>query len=276
MKVKFVTNSEGKKELFSERKIYLSLRRAGIEKAIAKKITKQVKSEIYNGIRTFEISRKIKDILYQEFPKQAIKYDIKSGMLKLGPAGFLFEKYIAKLFSFLGYKTKLNLRLKGKSGAVYEIDIFLEKKDFQLLVECKYKNFPGERVDLPIVLENFSRFLDIKNSNRFFKKRINTLIVTNSKFTSQAIKFAKFYKNLLLGWKYPKNQGLEKIIEKYNLYPITILPSFSQNYKDYFVKEDIILVKEILSYNLESFSKKYKIPIKFLEELKSESEILLR
>ena len=273
----YVINSRGEREPFSVGKVYRGLRKSGVEKELAKKITKIIQKEAFPGIRTSEIAKRIGKFLFKEFPREAIKFNLKEGMLKLGPTGFLFEKYIGEIFSDLGYKVKLNLKLQGASSARYEID-FLAKKPLApfggkrcevYLGECKYHRQVGGRVDLGIALMNYSRYLDLK------KPLMKTIIVTNTKFTSQAIKYSEYQGVSLLGWRYPKKRGLETLIAKRNLYPITILPSLKPELKNIFVQDGKILARDILKISPQKFSKKHKIPLWKLQKLIKEAETLL-
>lgn len=271
-----VINASGEKEPFSKRKVYRGVLNAGGTKEVAKKISEIIEKEAYPGITTLEISKKIKTLLWRFSRKSSIKFALKEGMRKLGPTGFPFERYVKEIFLALGYRMRINLKLKGASGALYEIDFFAQNKK-SFIGECKYHHIRGKKVNLGTALESYGRFLDLKNSS-FFKRKRNLLpmIVTNTKFTDQAIKVAKFFKISLLGWRYPPKNGLQEIIERYKLYPITILPSFNINFKGAFIKAGKMLAKDMLKIKIGWFSKKYHLPLKFLKKIKKEAEILLK
>jgi hypothetical protein len=55
---------------------------------------------------------------------------LRLGLQLLGPAGFFFEKCIARLFDSEGYQMVTNLTLSGKC-VLLEIDVLI-KKDNQL------------------------------------------------------------------------------------------------------------------------------------------------
>jgi hypothetical protein len=79
-----------------------------------------------------------------------------------------------------------------------------------------------------------------------------------------------------LGWNYPKNEGLESVIDRNKLYPVTILPSFKNYHAVVFKKEGIMLADEILNLDVVKFSKKVNIPENQLESLKKEANTLLK
>src|SRR4030042_7195837 len=228
----YVTNSLGEKEPFSFKKVYRAARRVGAPRGLAKEIAENIKKEIYPGITTIEIFRRVKRRLNQILPEAAIRFNLKRGMRKLGPTGFPFEKYIGEIFEKNGFKVQINQNIPGIC-CVYEIDFLAKKEDVFYIGECKYRNLAGGRVNLDIALANYARFIDIKQGKFFtkvFKKvKIKSLLVTNNKFTSEAVKYSRCVGVELLGWNYPKSQGLEYLIEKQKLYPITVLPSLKSN-----------------------------------------------
>jgi len=277
----YVINSNREKELFSFRKVYESARRVGASSILAREIAEAIEKEIFPGIETSAIYRKIKKLLSKKIPKSALKFSLKIGMRKLGPTGFPFEKYIGEVLKNSGFKIKINQSLPGFCLRGYEIDFIAEKDKLMYIGECKYRNFPGEKVHSGEVLENYARFLDIlkgpycksKKSQNF---KIKTMMVTNVKFTNRVSAYSRCVGIELLGWRYPKNKGLEYLIEKEKVYPITILPSLRGYLKDIFVSERIMLAKDVLRIDPQKFAKKFKISIKLLELLIKEAKILLK
>ena len=94
----YIINSRGGKESFSQKKLYHSAKRAGVSDKSARMIAINIAKEIYPGIRTSEIFRKIKGLLQKESPVIALKFNIKESMRKLGPTGFPFEQFVAEIF----------------------------------------------------------------------------------------------------------------------------------------------------------------------------------
>ena len=276
----YVINSKGDKELFSLQKVYRSARWAGASKELSRKIAKVVEKETYPGIRTSEIFKKVKRLLHQKTPGAALRFNLKEGMRKLGPTGFPFEKFIGEIFRKLDFKVGINQHLPGSCLRDYEIDFLAEKGNLIYIGECKYRNFPGERVHSKDALASYARFLDILNGPFFKTKKyrdfkIKTILVTNTKFTNRAKNYSDCVGIKTLGWKVPRNKGLEYLIEKEKLYPVTILPSLNKYLKDVFVFEKIMLVEDVLKVDPQKFSKKFKISVKYLYPLIKEAKTLL-
>ena len=275
----YVINFNGEKEPFSVQKVYRSARRVGASKDLAERIARTIKKDAYSGIKTSEIFNKVKKLLNQQIPRAALKFNLKKGMEKLGPTGFPFEKYIGEIFSKNGFEVKLNRHIRGFC-CKYEIDFLAKKGSLLYVGECKYRNLPGGKVHTRTALANYARFLDIKKGHFVDKKnhknlKIKSLLVTNTKFTTRVIKYSKCVGVELLGWNYPRNRGLEYLIDSQKLYPITILPSFKKYLAKIFASKKMMLVEDLLEIDGKKFAKKQKVTMKDLENLIREAKILL-
>ncbi|MEA3295707.1 MAG: hypothetical protein U9Q27_01015 [Patescibacteria group bacterium] len=276
----YIINSKKEKELFSFDKVYQSARRAGADKDLAKEIAVSIQQEIFPNAKTSDIYRKIKKILRVKDYKTNLKFSLKQAINKLGPTGFPFEKYVAEIFRNNGFEVKINQYISGLCLPSYEIDFVAKKENLIYIGECKFRNVAGDRVHTKNVLANFARFLDIYNGKFFSddeKKNfeIKTIMVTNTKFTNIAQKYSECVGAELLGWRYPKQNSLEHLIEKQKLYPITILPSLNKSLKHIFVSEKIILARDVLKINAKNFAKKYKISENKISALTKQAKILL-
>jgi len=270
-----IINSRQENRPFSAEKIYESCVRSGASEEIAHEIAKEVKNRIYPEITTAEIAALVKGLLAEKCKKSSIKFSLKEAMRRLGPTGFNFEKYVASIFSENNFSVKINQIVPGFCIPSYEIDFLAKKEDFEYMGECKYHTFPGKRVDLKVALYNNARFLDISKSPVFKTVKIKSILVTNTKFTQRAIQYSECNNVDLLGWRYPKNNGLEKLIEKSNLYPITILPSFKDTFKNIFAEEQIVLAKDLLEKSPKQISEKTGVSIGEINQLAKEANILL-
>lgn len=277
----FVTNAAGGKEPFSYKKVYRSARRAGASGALAQRIAGSVAKEVYPGIKTFEVFKRIKELLRQEAPQAALRFNIKEAMRKLGPTGFPFEKYVAEILKSLGYRVRINQFLPGKCLSSYEIDFVAQKGKIVYVGECKYRQLFGERVHYIYALANYARFQDILNgryskSSKYRGCKIKTIMVTNTKFTLTTQDYARCIGIDLLGWNYPKNRGLEYLIDKEGLYPITILPALKGYLQNIFIKKKIMLVKDVLKIDPQKFARRFRIPIQHIELLVDQAKTLLK
>lgn len=205
----------------------------------------------------------------------AARYNLKEAIRLLGPAGFFFEKYIARIFDSEDYETKTNVFLQGKCVS-HEIDILVKKNDSIAMVECKFHMGKDANSDVKVPMYILSRFNDIKdrkydifNKNDFISK---CWIVSNNRFTSDAIDFAKCSKLNLLSWNYPENNSLKTKNDLNLLYPITCLTTLSLSEKDKLLVMEVILVREIIN-NSECLEKIGLSPNRIVNVLKEASEL---
>ena len=269
-----VVKFNGEKEPFSKNKVYNSAMRAGASSSLARSISAEIEKEAYQDMSTAEIFRKVKDKLKKQNFKSALRFSLKDAMKKLGPAGFLFEDFVRKVLSRYGMEVKNSMILQGKCSR-HEIDFLAERENNVYIGECKYRNNAGDKIDVNVCLKSFAILDDIKNSGRFKDREVIFWVVTNSKFTDEAIRYSSCKKIELLGWNYPKDNGLEGMVEGRKLYPVTILPSFKGYLAEALKRERIMLVEDILSLNMDKFVKRANIPGKQMESLIIEAEILL-
>ena len=133
----------------------------------------------------------------------------------------------------------------------HEVDVLLLKADVVTMIECKFHSGIEAKTDVKVPMYILSRFNDLKERkyNLFGQLRfINScLIVTNNKFTEDALIFAKCSNLKMLSWDYPPKNGLREIIDRLKIYPITCLTTLSLNEKEQLLVANIITVKDLLA-----------------------------
>lgn len=241
---------------FNPTKLKQSLLKSGANTRVVDTILQTIQKEIYEGISTKQIYKMAFGLLKKAANSHAARYNLKEAIRLLGPAGFFFEKYIARLFASEHYETKTNLTLQGKCVS-HEIDILIKKNQIISMVECKFHMGKDANSDVKVPMYILSRFNDLKEKKHTIfsgKESITKCwIVTNNRFTSDAIDFAKCSGLSLLSWNYPDNNNLKTKNDNNFLYPVTCLTTLSLAEKEKILILDVILVKEIInnSYCLE-------------------------
>lgn len=273
-----VVKTDGRVEDFKPRKIMRTLMRAGASREMARAVVKNVQSELYDGITTTEILRRVKALIPKEGRHVAIRYGLKGAITRFGPAGFPFEDFIAKLLENYGYKTKVRSIVKGRC-VNHEIDIIAEKTDgdfLRIMVECKFHNLPGTCTDLKETLYTYARFLDLNEANDLGKgdRYDEVWLVSNTCASSEATKYANCRGVKLLCWRYPKEAGLEKMIEEKGLYPVTLLPSVDDATLSKLSMTKVLMAKDLLTQDMECLSRTGLRRAK-LKKLMSEAEQLI-
>lgn len=235
---------------FNPIKLKQSLLKSGASQLVVETILQTINKEIYEGISTKQIYKMAFGLLKKASNSHAARYNLKEAIRLLGPAGFFFEKYIARLFASEHYETKTNLTLQGKCVS-HEIDILVKKEEVISMIECKFHMGKDANSDVKVPMYILSRFNDLKDKKHIIFSGKESIakcwIATNNRFTSDAITFAKCSGLSLLSWNYPENNNLITKNDYSFLYPITCLTTLSLAEKDRLLVLDVILVKEIIN-----------------------------
>jgi hypothetical protein len=239
-----IIKASGEKVPFSEDKYRSSLHKSGASDAQINAILKELKPQFYTGISTHEIYNKTHELMQKKkMFFSGGRYRLRQAMLELGPTGFPFERFVARLMEAKGFKTLIDQTVDGKCIR-HEIDIIATKGNERLLVECKYHNWPGERCDIKTTLYVKARHDDIAGHVRG-SIYDQCYLITNTKFSSDSINYATCIGMHLLGWAYPHGNGLERIIDELGLHPITCLSTLPKKIAHALAQQGIIVCHEL-------------------------------
>lgn len=272
-----VVKSTGERELLNLGKIINALKRSGANDRLAEKIALEIEKFAWNGISTKEIYKIAKRKLRQASPALAARYSLRDAILKLGPAGFEFEKYIMLLFRAYGYKAYLPEILEGKC-ITHEVDIIAEKAGKKIMMECKLRHAASIFINIKDTMSAWARFMDLKDGARLGKcPQIDECwIVTNSRFSYDSEKYGDCKKMGLLSWNHPQEKPLPAWIDKKKLYPITVLASIKKFHLSAFSRAEILLLQDIVAYNIDELRKRTGLPKKQLEPILEEAKQVLK
>lgn len=244
-----IIKSSGEKVKFSLDKLKASLNRIGADKQTVNQIIDKVRDELYQGISTKEIYNRAFALLKKKKSYLASKYKLKKAIYELGPTGFPFERFVSAILEYSGYKTEVNKTLQGKC-VTHEIDIIAHKNKETSVIECKFHSEEGLNCNVKIPLYINSRYNDVKAFWNANSKNGSTLtkgwVVTNTRFTEDAIKYGKCINLHLLSWDYPKNDGLKDRIDRLGLYPITVSTLLTNREKQFLLSRDVVLCRELI------------------------------
>jgi hypothetical protein len=248
MRSVLIKKSEGGEELFNPQKLINSLIKAGVNEAKIDKILLEVESRLHPNITSDQIYKIAFSKLKKEKNISSVKYSLRRSLLSLGPTGFPFEVYVSKLLENQGYETEVGQMLKGQC-VDHEMDVVAWNKEELILIETKFHNELDLKTDLKVVLYVKSRFDDLKNQNFNFsnnsQKPSKIFIITNTKFTAQALQYAQCSGVNLIGWDFPKNTNLYRLIEDSGMYPLTSLNSLSKEDKITLIKNGLFDAKSL-------------------------------
>lgn len=244
-----VRKADGTEEYFKVEKLRRSLRRAGASHAEISEITSEINTLLYDGIKTQEIYRHAFELLRKSKPPAATRYSLRRALFGLGPTGFPFEKFLARLFEKEGYTTDTGITLSGRC-AEHEIDITAYTQDHSFVAEAKFHARPGIKSDLQVAMYSYARLLDLKEQKVCAADVCGVKefwLITNTKFTSAAEKYGSCVGLKLLSWDFPRNNNLHDRVQRAGVYPVTVLHSLSAKQIETLLARDIILCEDLLA-----------------------------
>jgi hypothetical protein len=243
-----ITKADGTTEYFKVEKLRRSLRRAGATPEEINDIVMDVQKTIYDGMQTQEIYRHAFALLRNSKPPAAARYSLRRALFGLGPTGFPFEKFLARVFEEEGYNTKIGTVIVGNC-VEHEIDVAAYKSDHSFVAEAKFHARPGIKSDLQVAMYSYARLLDLQHARICAEDHCGIKefwLITNTKFTSTAEQYGQCVGLNMLSWDFPKNNNLHDRVQRTGVYPVTVLQSISAAQKETLINRGIILCKDII------------------------------
>lgn len=254
---KYIVKATGEREEFDAQKLKNSLMRTKANEETADKIIYQIENELKEGASTKDIYIHAFELLKKEEKPAALRYSLRKAIMDLGPTGFPFEQFVSEIFRSKDFETTTDYIAKGEC-ANHEIDIVAWKPEKLIFIEAKFHNELGIKTDLKVVLYVKARWDDLvgrefeladqslQNSRAMNKKLDEGWLITNTKFSESAIKYAKCRNMKLVGWNYPEKGNLQDLIEEAHLHPITSLESITPSDEKLLMEAGIILCKQAI------------------------------
>jgi len=268
-----ILKADGTFEAFQKSKIERTVLKAGGSTEFAKEVANNVAKNVREGTSTKQILEMTLRLLKKQ-PGIALKYDLKRAIMSLGPEGFVFEEFFSQVLQNYEYKTSVGITLKGKA-TTHEVDILAENSK-RFMIECKYHNQLGNHTDSKVAMYTYARYLDLKNNPR--NDIDQGWLVTNTKCTPHAIEYSKGVDLKITSWQYASKgeKNLQELISFKRLYPITLLTSVKGDIKEKLILARLLLVKDILIYNLSELVKKTRLNEKDIKRIQKEANEIFK
>lgn len=265
----FITKADGEREIFDVAKLEESLSRAGASAQAQSQVIDYITKELRDGMTTNDIYRhaftKLQDI--DNIPVAA-RYSIKRAILDLGPSGFPFEQFVAALLRADGWSASTGLAMTGRC-APHEVDVLAKKDGHRVGIEVKFHNTAGAKTDLKDALYVHARFEDLKVAPDERDRVTEGWLVTNTRFTRNAIRYGRCAGLKMVGWDYPSHHSLLSMIEASGLHPLTCLTTLAPGEKRQLLDANIVLCSAIK--NDEELLRQYGVPAPRIAKIREEA-----
>lgn len=241
-----IIKADGTVEPFDGTKLEDSLMRSGASQATAERIRHTIQLSMGATAKSNEIYRRAFQMLRQHSRPSAARYSLRRALFELGPTGHPFEDYVAELFRAEGWTVEDRKIIPGKCVS-HEVDVYATRGNERIGAELKYHNDPGFKTDVKIALYVKSRFDDIWQCDPLMQTCTidRGFLITNTKFTRDAIQYATCAGLGLLGWTYPSEGNLYDRIVATGLYPVTALTLLKKAEKRLLIDQGIVTCAQI-------------------------------
>lgn len=236
-----IIKADGSIERFDVERLRSSLVRAGAGEHTARNIADTVSATVRHGMRSHEIYQRAFRLLRKEGRPIAARYALRRALLELGPSGHPFEDFVARIFEKEGWQAEWRKIIKGRCVS-HEVDLYAHKNGNTLIAELKYHNTANYKTDVKVALYVRARFEDIWACDP--KARAcpveRGFLITNTKFTSEAIAYATCVGMELIGWGYPERGNLYERMCTTHVYPITALTTLKRAEKKLLIDAGVV------------------------------------
>lgn len=247
----YIQKASGEKELFDISKLKQSLQRSGADSDRIQKVVEDILEWITDGVTTKQIYTKAFGLLKRDNRQSALRYKLKQSLFELGPTGYPFEQLLGEIYRALGYQTEVGVMVNGRC-VQHEMDLIATKEKTQILGECKYSKDQGKYVSVQVPLYVHSRIEDIIRVREKEEKMkdfiFSGLIATNTRFTTDSIRYANCIGINLISWDYPQGNGLKDLLEREKIFPITILENLTKKQKSEILEKHIVTCRQLLDH----------------------------
>lgn len=244
--IKKIQKIDGVVEDFNISKLKRSIRKAGAPEELVDGIAREISKDkkIHS---TKDIHAKVYQALVKSKPSAAARYSLKKALHSLGPTGYPFEKYIASIYHYMGYQTKVNITLQG-SCVTHEMDVIARTASDLLYVECKYHQSQSAKSNVKIPLYVQARAEDLIEYQKNVEPdgtKFHFFIATNTKFTTDAVQYSRCKGLKLLSWEQPEEDPLPQVIDRYGLHPVSSLTCLTRAQSVRLIENGVVMVRNV-------------------------------
>ncbi|MBO6213533.1 ATP cone domain-containing protein [Algoriella sp.] len=226
-----------------------SLTKSGAKKEEVEDVFEKISKDLYEGITTRELYRTAFQYLKDYRSSYAARYSLKRALRDLGPEGYYFEMWFARVMQAAGYETIHSETVQG-NAVTHEIDVVAAKENQLIFCECKFRNDEEAKISVTTPMYFLSRMKDVEQHTYHFfgrdMKPSKGYLVTNAYLTTDSIEFANYYGIGLISWDYPENKSIKYLVDNAGLYPVTCLTTLTDEQEKILLSKDCILVKDLV------------------------------
>lgn len=251
-----ITKKSGEVIRFDSNKLKKSFERSGASQKDINDVITLLTEKVYDGITTKKLFQLAYTLLRKRSLEVGGRYRLKNAIMELGPTGFPFERFVSELLKYQGFDTKVGTAVQGHCVS-HEVDVIAQKDDEKIMIECKFHGNTHTKSDVKVALYIHSRYNDVlkawKKTDPKTIQNYQGWIVTNTRFTQDALDYASCAGLHLVSWDYPSQGSLRDRIDISGLHPITVLYSLTKREKQLLLDKGLVLCRMLTAENLKTF-----------------------
>jgi Holliday junction resolvase-like predicted endonuclease len=181
-----------------------------------------------------------------------------------------FEVFVQALLARDGFEVKPNRLLTGRC-VEHEVDAIARKNGVTYFVEAKhhssYHSLTGldESRIARAVLEDVAEGFALGKSDL---KIDAAMIVTNTRYSEQALQYGRCRNILQIGWSSPVDHGLQNMIEGKSLLPLSCLRSLRKDVRATLVNSGIVLFEQMIEEETGDLARRTGLPQELIRNIK--------
>ena len=242
----------------------------------AELIAEEIETRIYDGIETKKILQMIFKRLRKHKPVIKHQIDLRKALSLLNPAPD-FERFIQLLLSEHDYEVTPNQIMRGRC-VEHEVDAVVRKNGKTCIVEVKHHFKYHTPTSLDVSRISRAVFEDVTEGYELGLNNLKidyALIVSNTKLSEHAKRYADCRGIRYIGWSSPPNHDLQTMIEEKKIYPITFLKGLNAVTRNRLASNGVILLKQLTEKTPKELRRQTGISKGKLESIVSKARTIL-
>src|SRR4030067_824932 len=200
-------------------------------------------------------------------------FDLRKG-LSLMVSKPEFEVFVQVLLAHNGFEVTPNQLLDGRC-VEHEVDAIARQNGVTFFVEAKHHSryhtptgLDESRLARAVLEDVFDGFALGKSDLKIDR----AMIVTNTRYSDQAVQYGNCRNILQIGWSAPIDHGLQSMIEGKNLLPLSCLRSLSMDARLKLAISGIVLFEQMIEEDTMELARKTGLQREFIRNMKEKIE----
>jgi len=268
-----VKKADGSVQSFDKEKVVRTCLRMGANKQVAYEVAEKVERRLYDGISTANILQMVFQFMRSYKHIVGHLFDLRKG-LSLMSSKPEFEVFVQALLARTGFEVSPNRLLIGKC-VEHEVDAIARKDGVTYFVEAKHHSryhtptgLDESRIARAVLEDVIEGFVFGKSDLKIDR----AMIVTNTRYSDQAIQYGNCRNILQIGWSSPIDHGLQSMIEGKNLLPLSCLRGLSMDARLKLAIAGIVLFEQLIEEDTMELARKTGLPREFIRNIKEKIE----